>query len=57
MKILLSFPSARKLCAALVAVLRVIESALAAFLWRIVAVRSRLADSLELAQLKTEERQ
>jgi hypothetical protein len=49
MKALLSFPSARKACAALVAVLAVIENMFALPVWCILAVRSRLADALENA--------
>ena len=47
MKAILSFPSARKVAAALVAVLAVIENAFSVPVWCIAALRSRLADALE----------
>ncbi len=50
MKKLLSFNSARKTCAVLVTVLAVLENILAALVWRIAAVRSRLADALEMEE-------
>ena len=47
MKQLLSFQCARKACAALMAVLTVLENTLAAPVWCILALRSRLSDALE----------
>lgn len=47
MKTLLSFPSARKACAALVAVLVVIEHAVSVLAWGILAARSRLQNALD----------
>ena len=47
MKNLLSFPSARKVAAVLVAVLRALENTLTAAVCGIVALRARLSDALE----------